>query len=114
MVETKSNFNTRLRTLGRKHSAMANGYTPRVGADGLIVIKPKRAKARLPYKAILLAALGFIAFKAFMLASIGPDAYTDRVAQLNNGTVFEQGGAWVMQVDPATQFAADILGPTLR
>ena len=114
MLETKSQFDTRLRTLGRKHSAMANGYTPKLRADGLIVIKPKRAKSRISLKAVVLAALGFIAFKAFLLASLGPDAYTDRVAKLNNGTFIEQGGAWVMQIDPATQFAADMVGPTLR
>lgn len=115
MVETKLHFNNRLRLLGRKHTKMANGYTTQMRNDGLIVVKPRRAARRgFPIKGLVLLALGFISFKALVLASVGPDGYAERVASLDNGTVIERGGAWVMQVDPLTQVIANNMGPVLR
>lgn len=38
-----------------------------------------------------------------MLMSLGEVTYADRLAYLQNGTLIEQGGAWVMQADPLTQ-----------
>lgn len=114
MVHAKSQFNNRLRSLGRKHAEMANGYTPELRADGLIVIKPKRARLRVPFKGVLYAVAGFILFKAFLLSAIGPDGYSDRLSQLQQGSVFEKGGAWVMRIDPLTQFVANVAGPLMR
>ncbi|MCR8827540.1 hypothetical protein [Pseudosulfitobacter koreensis] len=103
MVETKQNFDSRLRVLTRKHRRMANGYTTRLRGDGLIVVKPKRRKAQFPLKGALLVLAGFFAFKAFMLISLGELTYADRLARLQNGTIVEQAGAWVMQADPVTK-----------
>ncbi len=107
MVETKQNFESRLRVLTRKHRRMSNGYTTRLRGDGLIVVKPKRRKAQFPLKGALLVAFGFFAFKAFMLISLGELTYADRLATLQGGTIIEQGGAWVMQADPVTQAMVD-------
>ncbi len=114
IMSSRSQFENRLATLGRKHSAMSRGYKTHIQHDGLIVVKPRRAGRGVSFKAVLLAALGFFAFKAFLLASLGPDAYSDRISGLETGTIFEQGGAWVMQIDPATQAIADFVGPVLR
>jgi hypothetical protein len=115
MVDSKLQFNNRLRLLGRKHSKMANGYTTQMRSDGLIVVKPRRSARRgFPLKGLVFLALGLFGFKALILASLGPDGYGERVAKLQDGTVVERGGAWVMQVDPATQVLADLMGPVLR
>jgi hypothetical protein len=115
MVESKLQFNNRLRLLGRKHSKMANGYTTQLRNDGLIVVKPRRASRRgFPLKGIVLMVLGLFCFKALILASLGPDGYGERVAKLQEGTVVERGGAWVMQADPATQVLANLMGPVMR
>ncbi|MBM2291513.1 hypothetical protein JQX09_06310 [Sulfitobacter pseudonitzschiae] len=103
MVETKQNFDSRLRSLTRKHRRMSNGYTAHMRRDGLIVVKPKRGRMQFPLKGAVLVAIGFFAFKAFMLMSLGEVTYADRLADLQNGTLIEQGGAWVMQADPLTQ-----------
>jgi hypothetical protein len=114
MVEAKKQFNDRLNFLGRKHHAMSRGYTTQMRTDGLIVVKPRRRSIDIPFKGICLLLLGFVFFKAFMLASVGTDRYGERVAILNSGTLVEQGGAWVMQVDPVSQVIANYMGPIFR
>ncbi|MEM8577285.1 MAG: hypothetical protein AAGF60_05500 [Pseudomonadota bacterium] len=104
MIETKEHFSARLKGLGRKHEAMAGGYTTHLRSDGLIVVKPRgaRRKRTSPLKAVILAALGFCAFKAYAVQSMGDLVYTDRVAKLEAGTPVERAGAWAMQIDPLT------------
>jgi len=45
---------------------------------------------------------------------VGPVTYDDRLSVLDSGTGVEQVGAWMMQIDPATVFLADQIGPILR
>lgn len=102
MTDTVMPFETRLRRLTRKHRRMANGVRPHMGPDGLVTAYPRRQMPRFPLRAVvILFGVAFL-FKAFMFASIGAASYTDRVAQLAQGSVVEQAGAWVMQPDPAT------------
>ncbi|WP_415403848.1 hypothetical protein [Tateyamaria sp. SN3-11] len=116
MVETQAHFNKRLSTLGRKHAALANGYSTKVGRDGLIVVKAKRSKRSrfFPLKGFAGLVLGFFVFKAFMLASLGEITYNERVAKLEQGTQIEQGGAYLMQIDPATAFLSGFLEPLTK
>lgn len=113
-VETHAQFVKRLNVLGRKHAQLAKGYTTKVGPDGLITVRPKRARIQFPAKSILIAAVAFLGFKAFMLAANGPVAYQDRLASLENGTVVESYGAKIMALDPITLAMADFMGPLLR
>ncbi|MGJ8544498.1 MAG: hypothetical protein ACSHWZ_03565 [Sulfitobacter sp.] len=113
-VQTHDNFVQRLTTLGRKHSKMTNGYTTKVGRDGLITVKPKRAKRGFPLRGLLLSVAGFFVFKAFMLAASGPATYEERLATLQNGSQVEALGAAVLAVDPVTQAIAEKMGPLLR
>jgi len=64
-------------------------------------------RPRFPLKGLLAVLfLGFL-FKGFLFAYLGEAAYGERVATLQDGTVLEQAGAWVMQPDPITVLAAD-------
>ena len=114
MVETHAHFSKRLKMLGRKHAKMTHGYTTKVGRDGLITAKPKRRKGRLPIKGMLLMVAGFLAFKAFMLAAVGPVTYNERLSKLESGTMIEQAGAKVLGIDPVTAALADFAGPIIR
>ena len=116
MVETKDHFAKRLNMLGRKHEKMTHGYTTKVGKDGLLVVTPKRQRRRSggAIKLLLLIAVGFIGFKAFTLAAVGPIAYNERLATLENGTIFEKVGAKALAIDPVTEAVADSVGPVLR
>jgi hypothetical protein len=114
MVETHDHFNKRLGLLGRKHEEMTHGYTTKIGKNGLILVKPKTKRRGFPIKGLILVALGFFAFKAFMLASVGPLTYTERLSKLENGSVVEAVGAKLLGIDPLTAVIADYAGSFLR
>ncbi|GAB5437209.1 hypothetical protein [Falsiruegeria mediterranea] len=114
MVEDHLHFNRRVSKLTRKHQAMSRGYTHRLRSDGLIEVKPRRARPGVSLRALALFVFGFLAFKGFLLANLGPAGYEDRLARLSEGTVVEQGGAALMAVDPVSEFIASKIGPVLR
>jgi hypothetical protein len=114
MPNAFTSFDKRLSKIDHTRQAMARGYTSFVGSDGLIVIRPRRRPLRLPIKGIALMALGFFGLKGMMLAQIGLEGYSERLTTLQNGTLVEQAGAWIMQVEPATQWIASNLGPILH
>ena len=114
MVKNQIQFEERLRLLSRKHNAMARGYVTRIQPDGLIVARPRRATVRISPRAIFLFLAAFIGFKAFLVANLGPQTYDDRLARLNDGTMVEKAGAFVMQADPLTMYVAQQIGPILR
>lgn len=111
MVNTELSFQKRVAELGRQHVVMARGYEMAVRRDGLMVVRAKRPARRrfVPLRAVLYLCLGFCAIKALMVTAIGQSTYEMRLAKLAQGTVFEQGGAILMQVDPVTGFLSGIL-----
>ncbi len=114
MVPSHVEFDNRLKRLVRKHSAMSRGYRHKMRTDGLIVVQPRRNTPRLSIRAVLIFLAAFFVFKGFLIANLGPAAYDERLAVLAEGAVFEQAGAWVMQMDPLSSLVADQLGPILR
>ncbi|AAV96354.1 hypothetical protein SPO3119 [Ruegeria pomeroyi DSS-3] len=114
MVDNNVDFDQRIRRLNKKHEALSRGYTARMRKDGLIELKPRRGGGRMPLRALVLLCGAVLAFKAFLLASLGPDSYDARLSRLAEGTPVEQAGAWVMQADPASLFLAEQIGPILR
>ena len=113
MVNTELDFHKRLAVLGRKHAAMCKGYVMRMRADGLMdvhIVRPN-ALRHVPLRGLMLLVIGFCGFKAVMLSTVGETSYDARLAKLEQGTVIEQGGAWLLQVDPATALVASVLNP---
>ncbi|MEM7091105.1 MAG: hypothetical protein AAF496_16220, partial [Pseudomonadota bacterium] len=74
---------------------MSRGYVARMRQDGLIVVKPRRAKLAISPKSILIFVMAFFVFKGFLLSSLGPTTYDERLASLSEGTAGEKAGAWV-------------------
>ena len=114
MAKQQLMFDQRLNLLARKHQALSRGYVARIQPSGLIVAQPRRRIARLPRRAVFLFLLAFIAFKVFLVANLGVQTYDDRLTRLQAGTFVEQGGAFVMQIDPLTMYLAKQVGPVLR
>ena len=114
MSESYYEFDNRLKRIGKSRGRLANGYVSVVGDDGLIVVKPRRARGKFPLRGALMLIVGFIGFKAAILATLGAPVYQDRVDSLSAGSAIEQGGAWVMQADPLTVLVADQIRPYLR
>lgn len=114
MRDSQLDFNKRVSVLSRKHADMSRGFSTVMRSDGLIVVKPRRARRGFPIKGLLALVFGFFMFKAIMLSSLGDITYNERVAKLNQGGLIEQGGAWVMQIDPVTKFLAGFVEPFIE
>lgn len=114
MGDAFQDFDSRLKTIGRKRTRLAQGYVSQVGKDGLIVFRPKRRKTRIPLRGLFYMAIGFMFFKAVIVAHLGLPLYADRLAQLSQGSVVEQAGAIAMQPDPVSVWMAAYLRPILR
>lgn len=107
MTGKQLEFDQRVHRLTKKHNKMSRGYRATMRKDGLVVMKPQRVRSAVPLKVLVMCLVGLFAFKAFLLSSLGPSGYQTRLDVLNGGTAIEQAGAWVMQIDPVTQFMSD-------
>ncbi|MFP4569403.1 hypothetical protein [Rhodosalinus sp.] len=107
-------FDERLRRIQRRNRRLSRGAVPYIDSTGLVTFRPKRRGLRLPLRGLLLVAAGFVVFKGLVLAHLGQELYEDRLALLRSGTVIEQGGAWAMEIDPATEWVAAQLWPFLN
>ncbi|EPX75731.1 hypothetical protein [Salipiger mucosus] len=103
------NFEKRHRALTAKHRKLAQGYVTQLNRNGTLEHRPIRRTPGFTLKGVLLAVAGFLVFKAYLLASMGPETYAGHLAQLSSGTVAERAGAWVMGVDPATAWVAKLM-----
>ncbi|WP_424832827.1 hypothetical protein [Ruegeria sp.] len=106
MTGKQLEFDQRVTQLTKKHQKLNRGYRATMRSDGLVVMKPQRVRSAIPARVLILAVLGFFAFKAFLLAHLGATTYQNRVDSLNAGTSVEKAGAWIMQIDPVSDFLA--------
>ena len=113
MSQTTS-FESRLRTLGRRHEKMyRNGIVHRIGKDGLISAYPRRRLPRFPLRGFAILFIAALLFKGTLLATLGSGVYQQRVELLTGGSLPERVGGWVMQIDPATEAIASVIKPLM-
>lgn len=105
------NFEKRKKTVRRKHTRMARGYVTKMNREGLMVQRPDNKVGGFAKRLLFLAIIGFVGFKTLLLAGLGEADYIERVATLENGSVYEQAGAFLMQIDPVTKVIADLVSP---
>lgn len=114
MSSSHLEFETRVRRLLRKHTAMSRGYTTRMREDGLIVAQPRRQVAPISGRSLFIFLMAFVLFKGFLIANLGPTGYDERVGRLEQGNLMEQAGAFAMQADPIASMVAIQIGSVLR
>ena len=114
MTVQQQEFQGRVAHLKTKHAGFAQGYSTHVQSDGLIVMRPQKIRSRVSGKIILLILAFFLVFIAFLMCVHGFDSYDERVARLTTGNAVERVGAFVMQSDPVSVWAATQMGPILR
>lgn len=114
MADTFNEFDDRLRRIDRKRARLRRGYVTVVDRDGLIVTKPRRARRALPLRGTFFLVLGFLGFKALLMAHLGSVVYLDRVENLRDGGLVEQVGAVFMAPDPVSENLAARLRPYLK
>ncbi len=108
MLQTAKQFDHRVGNISKAHARAAKGISYRISQSGLIEARPRVFRPKLPIKGIATIAVSLLAFKAFLLAYLGPRVYQQRVDLLNEGTLVEQAGAWALQPDRVTEFVANI------
>ncbi len=108
-------FDTRLKGIAKRKTRLESGYKSKVTKDGLIVFRPhRRTSGRISARGIFYLIFGFFLFKGMIMAHIGGTIYAQRVAALQEGTVVERVGGFVMQPDFVTQAIATQLRPLLK
>lgn len=113
MDDSLRKFEERHRAVTNRHRQLARGYVTKLGKNGLIEHHPRKSLPKMSFPTFTVLLVGFLAFKAFLLASLGDAEFSARVDALANGTVFERAGAWVMQIDPLSQWIVAHLLPLL-
>lgn len=113
MSDTLFHFDKRVRKISRKNRRLARGSEKYIDAMGIMRERPVRRLPTFPIKGLLILTLGLFAFKGILLAHQGQVGYDDRLALLQEGTAFEQAGAWLMQVDPISARFAEVFAPLL-
>jgi hypothetical protein len=112
MSQTIENFDRRLKRVNRRHNRMRdNGVVARIGKDGLISAYPRCRLPSFPLRGFVILFAAALLYKGFLLAYLGPQTYDNRVSALNQGSIVEQAGGWLLQADPATQAIAGLIKP---
>jgi hypothetical protein len=115
-ANTYKAFNSRLKSVSKRKARLERGYQSKVSKDGLIVFKPKRLPrgTSISARGVFYLIFGFFLFKGMIMAHIGGTIYGQRVATLQEGTVVEQVGGFIMHPDAVTQAIATQLRPFLK
>ena len=114
MSDAFNEFDDRLRRIDKNRARMKQGYVTVVNRDGLIVTRPRRRRASMPWRGFVFLICGFLGFKALLMASMGFGNYIDRVQKLEQGGVVEIAGAYLMRPDPISEYLALKLRPYLK
>jgi len=86
---------------------MTQGFMFRVTPDGLMIPEARRRnRAAVALHSVLIVVAVLFVLKSFMLALLGDETYSDRLATLEAGNAVEEAGAYVMMPDPATTWTA--------
>ena len=88
-------------------------------AEGTLGMFHYNAQRRRRYRStwimpILLVALTVLLIKAGVLAVIGQDFYDDRVVMLQQGSVIDQAGAYVLEAGQATIWLSEVIRGVIR
>lgn len=106
-------FETRLHRIEQIHQA--GGAFEASGSLGRAYFDSVRAKPRrsFPLRASALILCGALLLKAGVLAQIGTEAYTAKVAALADGNPAQAAAAWVLKTDPITRDIAGVIRPLI-
>ncbi|MGC8201846.1 hypothetical protein ACP2AV_03975 [Aliiroseovarius sp. PTFE2010] len=95
-------FGKRLQRIERHHRKLEGGSITAMTSDGLVIARPHRKVMGFPYRGLFFSFCLLLLFKAFVYSSLGAATYASRIERLQNGTIVEQAGAYVMSADPVT------------
>lgn len=107
-------FGSRLRRIDSNHRKLANGYITTMNHDGLLIARPRPKDVRLTWRGVAYVVIIMMAFKIFLHAQIGAEAYQERIVSLQNGSIAQQIGAYAMVADPVTVAIANAINASIK
>ena len=108
-------FEHRLQRIERGHRNISGGYVKLEERNGLLVpVKKVRSRRGFPWRGLFLVLVVFMLFKATLLAYLGPIHYIEQHAQLEQGSIVEQAGAWILRPDAATVYLSGVIAPVVN
>lgn len=103
-------FGQRVQKINKSHRKLAGGFVTTINDDGLMVARPHRKSSHQTIRSLFFCLVIMMAFKAFLYAQSGEQAYQQRVSLLQSGTIVEQVGGYVMYADPITVWVSGMIG----
>lgn len=99
-------FQNRVKRIHRSHARRVP-YAFTVRPDGLLVPRTRsRLRFYFPWRAILAGFVAVVLVKASMIAALGQDRYTDRMASLLAGSAYEEAATTILAPDPVSSWTA--------
>jgi hypothetical protein len=109
----RENFEHRLLRIDRLHSSGQAFEAPgTLGRRFFDSNRPLRRR-KLWMRPLALMLLGFLAVKGGLYAHLGAETYAYRVQVLEQGTLVEKAGSWVLRPDTVTKRIGGLLQPYL-
>jgi|GEM_PF-5994674 len=101
------------RVAGKRRSG--RNYTTVFDGEKWIVVQSRpRTPTRMPLRAIATALVVMFLTKGAVLAYLGPEGHRSRMIAMASDNFFYQAQAWVMRVDPISNFVAAQLRSLMR
>ena len=92
----------------RKNAGMREGNTlPDAQYDVILTYDAERPRPAITWPVFCALLAAFLLFKSGAIAWYGPDVYGASIQQLQNGSLVERFGAFVMRPDVVSQALAD-------
>ncbi|MBV2359943.1 hypothetical protein KUH32_09165 [Thalassococcus sp. CAU 1522] len=113
MEDALRKFELRQRALVKKHHRMARGYVTVLSRNGIFLQQPDNKVGSNAARVFALLLVFFLAFKGFLIAGLGTDVYMGHVDALMSGSLSEQVGGWLMQMDPVSTAFSNLFSPLL-
>ena len=105
-------FDQRVNGIVRHHKRiMAAGAETKLRKDGLIEVRAKRGKLRLPLVPILVSLALIFGLKVAAYHYLGAEEYAARLARLDGANPVHQAGLFLLEPDPATLWISARLVP---
>lgn len=110
MTRNQDMFDERYRRVIKRHRQLSQGYTTRVGRNGVINHQPMgNFRNFITWKMVVLPLMILVFLKACMVTVLGEERYADQVASLHTGSASEQIAGFFLQMDPLTWPVAQLL-----
>lgn len=107
-------FEARAGLIRGRRQGLAGGGEIHIGPDGLLTVRRRRQRWQFPLRGFLIVVVTAFLAKAGLYIHLGPAAYAEKLAMLEQGNGTDRAGARLMVPDPVTVAIAETVQPYLK